>query len=132
MARRATSGRMGLSHGSPGPLALMQWTHSRLHHVPVIWIQSVERRRKGARGASAGGAVQLITGRLIGPIMSRPGTGSICFAILRCERAGKPINSALASWLRLSARTATYTHVRLGLPPRSRVAVRAEGTARGE
>src|SRR2546429_2074963 len=34
------------------------------------------------------------------------GTGSICFAILRCERAGKP---------------STYTHVRLGLPARSRL-----------
>ena len=39
------------------------------------------------------------------------GTGSICFAILRCERAGSPqrtFNSALASWLRPSARTPTY------------------------
>src|SRR5712691_8962221 len=36
----------------------------------------------------------------------RRGTGAICFAILRCERAGKP---------------STYTHVRLGLPVRSRL-----------
>ena len=29
-------------------------------------------RAEGARGASAGGAIQLINGSLIGPIMSRP------------------------------------------------------------
>ena len=29
----------------------MQWAHSRLHQVPVIWIQSAERRRKGTTGA---------------------------------------------------------------------------------
>src|SRR6266851_5552935 len=34
------------------------------------------------------------------------GTGATCFAILRCERSGKP---------------STYTHVRLGLPARSRL-----------
>ena len=51
MASRATSGAMGLSQGSSGPEALMQWVHSRLHQVPVIWIQSAERRRKGATGA---------------------------------------------------------------------------------
>src|SRR5215510_1371708 len=50
MADRATSVRNGLSHGSRGPELLMQWVHSRLHHVPVIWIQSVEKRRNGATG----------------------------------------------------------------------------------
>src|SRR5262245_16331011 len=52
MADRATSVRNGLSHGSRGPELLMQWVHSRLHHVPVIWIQSVEKRRNGATGAA--------------------------------------------------------------------------------
>ena len=36
-----------------GPEALIQWVHLRLHQVPVIWIQSVVRRRKGAVGAVA-------------------------------------------------------------------------------
>src|SRR2546428_7126729 len=39
------------------------------------------------------------------------GTGPICFAILRCERAGnlqRTFNSSLASRRRPSARTATY------------------------
>src|SRR5215470_8716876 len=70
MARRVISGLIGFSQGSPGALALRQWTHSRLHQVPVIWIHKVEKRRKGTRGASAGGAVQLITGRLMGPFIS--------------------------------------------------------------
>jgi hypothetical protein len=34
---------------------LMQWVHSRLHQVPVIWIHSVERRRKGAVAATGAG-----------------------------------------------------------------------------
>ena len=41
----------GLSQGDFGPLALMQWRHSRLHHVPVICTQSVESPTKGATGA---------------------------------------------------------------------------------
>jgi hypothetical protein len=41
------------SHGSVGSEALIQWVHLRLHQVPVIWIQSVVRRRKGAVGAVA-------------------------------------------------------------------------------
>src|SRR5215467_11120122 len=66
MADSATSVRSGRSHGSRGPELLMQCRYSRLHHVPVIWIQSVEKRRKGAAGAvPAPGAVT--RGRLMRP-----------------------------------------------------------------
>ena len=65
MASRATSGAMGLSQGSSGPEALMQWVHSRLHQVPVIWIQSAERRRKGTTGACPAPGSLLSKGRLI-------------------------------------------------------------------
>src|SRR5437667_5192678 len=45
------------------------------------------------------------------------GTGPIRFAMLRCERAGKP---------------STYTNVRLGLPARSRLAWLATWPSTGE
>src|SRR5574342_771180 len=65
MASRARSGAMGFSHGSAGPEELMQWVHSRLHQAPVIWIQSAERRRKGAAGACPAAGSLVNRGRLI-------------------------------------------------------------------
>src|SRR2546422_9947312 len=46
--------------------------------------------------------------------------------------ASRPSRSARTATLRAGRQPSTYTHVRLGLPAPSRVAVRAEGPARGE
>src|SRR6266446_2852978 len=64
MALRAISGAMGLSQGLVGPEALMQCVHSRLHQVPVTWIQRAEKRRKGATGACTAPGSLTIKGRL--------------------------------------------------------------------
>src|SRR2546430_8981465 len=67
--------------------------------TPVAW-----KARSNVSGTR--GLADTLPDGMGGVNHGRAGTGPICFAILRCERAGKP---------------STYTHVRLGLPTRSRL-----------
>src|SRR5690242_437229 len=92
------SASSGLSQGARGPLALMQWRHSRLHQVPVIWIHSAVSPTKGARGADATGAGVRAGGVIRrasfgGPVLERPVVGSVGVAGARAplhRRAYRP------------------------------------------